>query len=245
MAQYNFGVGQLFITPSGSGVTPINVGTLKDVSLDISRDVKELTGANAFPEDIALGKGKITGKAKVGRLMSSLIASLLAGSTTTAGQISGVNGEAATIPSEAFTYTVANGATFVADGGVYDVAAGKWMTYAATPSAADQYSVNTSTGQYTFYSTDAGKSVLIYYSYKQASTGTQISYTNQLMGSAVQFSLNVFNTYKGVNSGWKLYAVVFPKLQWDNKQDDYTEYDVEFQAFADSNSRVMDVYTNQ
>jgi hypothetical protein len=55
VAQYNFGVGQLFIIPPGTNPTPVNVGTLKDVSIDISRDVKELIGAKAFPEDVALG----------------------------------------------------------------------------------------------------------------------------------------------------------------------------------------------
>ena len=114
----NFGMGQLFFTPPGSNQTPINVGTLQDVSLDISRDNKELVGSKAFAEDVALGKGKISGKFKSGRLNAGLLAAVLAGSTTTTGQTAGAYNETSTIPATPYQVTVVNSATFVEDGGV-------------------------------------------------------------------------------------------------------------------------------
>jgi hypothetical protein len=241
VAQYNFGVGQLFIVPPGANPTPVNVGTLKDVSLDISRDVKELIGAYAFAEDVALGKGKISGKAKSGRIQGGLIAAILAGSATTTGQTAAANNELSTIPTTPYQVTALNGATFVQDGGVYDYTAGKWLTCIASAPASGQYSVSAA-GVYTFAAADTTHQVGLYYTYTMV-TGNKVALTNQLMGAATIFQLNVFNTYKGGQFGYTLYAVVMPKLSLAGKQDDYTEVDIEFQGFADSLNRVVSVYT--
>jgi hypothetical protein len=240
MAQYNFGVGQLFIVPPGTNPTPVNVGTLKEVSVDISREVKELIGANAYPEDVALGKGKISGKAKSGRIQAGLIASLLAGSTTATGQTAASNNEMSSIPTTPYTVTVLNAAKFVQDGGVYDYTAGIWMKCVSTAPATGQYTVTA--GAYLFAAADTGHSVGIYYTYTMT-TGTTVALSNPLMGAATTFQLNVFNTYGGKQFGYTLYAVVMPKLSLAGKQDDYTETDIEFQAFTDSLNRVISVYT--
>ena len=242
MAQYNFGVGQLFIVPPGANPTPVNVGTLKDISIDISRDVKELVGSYAFPEDVALGKGKITGKAKSGRIQAGLIAAILAGSTTSTGQTAAANNEISNIPSTPYQVTALNGATFVQDGGVYDYTAGKWLSVVASAPATGQYSV-TALGVYTFAAANTTHQVGLYYTYTMV-TGNNIHLNNVLMGQATIFQLNAFNTYGGKQFGYKLWAVVFPKLSLAGKQDDYTEVDLEFQAFTDTNNNVINVYTN-
>ena len=241
MAQYNFGVGQLFIVPSGTNPTPVNVGTLKDVSLDISRDVKELYGAFAFPEDVGLGKGKITGKAKTGRIQSGLIASVLAGSTITTGQMMAANNEIANVPTTPYQVTVLNAATFSQDGNVYDYTAAKWLSLVASAPATGQYSV-TAAGVYTFAAADTAHQMGFFYTYT-AVTGMNIALSNILMGAAPVFKLNVFNTYRGKQKGFTLWAAVFPKLTIADKQDDYTDTDMDFQGFADSLNRVINVYT--
>lgn len=241
MAQYNFGVGQLFIVPAGSNPTPVNIGTLKDVSLDISRDVKELYGAMAFPEDVGLGKGKITGKCKSGRIQSGLIAAALAGSSVTTGQLMAANNEVANIPTTPFTVTAINGATFAQDGGVYDYTASKWLSVVASAPATGQYSVSAA-GVYTFAAADTGHQVGLFYTYT-ATTGVNIDLNNVLMGAAPVFQLVVFNTYRGKQKGYKLWAVVFPKLTLGDKQDDYSEVDLDFQAFSDSLGNVINLYT--
>ena len=240
MAQYNFGVGQLFFTPPGTNQTPVQVGTLKDVSLDIARDVKELYGAYAFPEDVALGKGKIGGKAKSGRIQSGLLAAILAGSTVSTGQTAAANNETGTIPTTPYQITVVNSATWVEDGGVYDYTASIWMSRVASAPATGQYSI--AAGVYTFAAADTTHQVGIYYTYTKA-TGKNVDLNNVLMGAATVFTMNVFNTYGGKNVGYKLFAVVFPKLALAAKQDDYTEVDIEFQCFADSANNVINVYT--
>jgi hypothetical protein len=217
------------------------VGTLKDVSLDISRDVKELYGAYAFPEDVAMGKGKITGKAKSGRIQSALVAAVLAGSTTSTGQTAAANNETATVPTTPFQVTAVNGATYVDDLGVYDYTAGIWLSRVASAPATGQYSV-TVAGVYTFASADTGHQVGLYYTYTLA-TGKKVALTNPLMGAATVFQLVVFNTYRGKQRGYKLYAVVFPKLALHDKQDDYSDTDLDFQAFTDGTNRVIDVYS--
>lgn len=243
MAQYNFGVGQVFFKPAGTNQQPVQVGTLKDVSLDISRDIKELTGANAFPEDVALGKGKITGKAKSGQIFGMMLNALIAASTIATGQTLAANNEIATIPTTPFQVTAVNSATWTVDGGVYDYTAGKWLSIIPSAPASGQYSV--AAGVYTFAAADVGHQVGLYYSYT-AATGFTTTLSNPLMGAATQFQLCVFNTYKGIQSGYKLWAVVFPKLSWDNKQDDYTEWDIEFQGFTDgTTNNVISVYTNK
>lgn len=242
MAQYNFGVGQLFIVPPGANPTPVNVGTLKDISIDISRDVKELIGSYAFPEDVALGKGKITGKAKSGRIQAGLIAAILAGSTTSTGQTAAANNEISNIPTTPYQVTALNGATFVQDGGVYDYTAGKWLSVVASAPATGQYSVSAA-GVYTFAAADTTHQVGLYYTYTMV-TGNNIDLNNVLMGAATVFQLNAFNTYGGKQFGYKLWAVVFPKLSLAGKQDDYTEVDLEFQAFTDTLNNVINVYTN-
>lgn len=241
MAQYNFGVGQMFYTPPGANQTPVQVGTLKDISLDISRDVKELYGALAFPEDVALGKGKITGKAKSGRIFGSMINALIAGSTIATGQNGAANNEIATIPTTPFQITVTNSATWQADGGIYDYTAGIWMTRVASAPATGQYSV--AAGVYTYAAADVGHQVGSYYTYTIA-TGKTVSLSNPLMGAATVYTVNVFNTYRGKQKGFKLWAVVFPKISWDDKQDDFTEWNLEFQGFSDTaTNKVIDHYS--
>ena len=236
----NFGVGQLFITPPGTNQTPVQVGILQDISLDITRDTKELTGSLAFPVDVALGKGKITGKVKHANINAALVAAVLAGSTTATGQVLAANNETSTIPASPYSVTVANSATFKDDGNVYDYTAGIWMSRVASAPATGQYSL--AAGVYTFAAADTTHQVGIYYTYTAASTGKTVSLSNPLMGAATTFTMVVANSYRGKQKGYKLYAVVFPKLSLADKNEDYTTSDLEYQAFTDSNNKVIDVY---
>ena len=68
MAQYNFGLGGLYLLDSESPTQATQVGVLKDVTLDISFDTKELRGSYTFPVDIAKAGGKIEGKAKFAQI---------------------------------------------------------------------------------------------------------------------------------------------------------------------------------
>ena len=69
---YGFGTGILFGTQlqdaTGATVanaTPVQFGTLQDVSSDITFEEKLLYGQNQFPVAVGRGKGKINFKAKM------------------------------------------------------------------------------------------------------------------------------------------------------------------------------------
>ena len=64
--QLIFGIGALWGTRSDiPNVGPDQFAVLQDNSIDFAFEVKELYSQLGYPSDIARGKGKITGKAKV------------------------------------------------------------------------------------------------------------------------------------------------------------------------------------
>ena len=242
MAQYNFGTGALYITDSSTPAQTTQVGVLKDVTIDISVDTKELRGAYQFPVDIARSGGKISGKAKFAQISGRLINAILNGTQTAGQTVIGSNNESGTVPAtSAYTITVAN-TTGWSDLGVYDVTASKFMTRVTSGPTAGQYSC--SAGVYTFAAADASHSVQISYSYT-SSTANTVALTNQLMGSGTTYILNVFNTYKGKNIGIKLNAVTLGKYALGLKNEDFSDQDVDFMAFADASGNVISIYTTE
>lgn len=238
----SFGAGIVTLAPSVTNPTPVQIATLKDISLDISYTEKELRGANAFPEDVARAGGKISGKAKSGRIHGCLLALLLTGATQSTGRVIPVANETGTIPTTPFTVTAANGATFDTDLGVIDLNTGLSMVRVASAPTTGQYSVNTTTGVYTFAAADTGHQVSLRYLYKNATIGTTLDYSNQLMGTAQQFEVTVFNSYAGGDHGFRLYACTLPKLSLAYKSEDYTEVDLDFSAFANTAGKILSVY---
>ncbi len=242
MAQYNFGTGALYITDSSTPAQTTQVGVLKDVTIDISVDTKELRGAYQFPVDIARAGGKISGKAKFAQISGRLINAILNGTQTAGQTVIGSNNESGTVPAtSAYTITVAN-TTGWSDLGVYDVSASKFMTRVTSSPTAGQYSA--AAGVYTFSAADASHSVQISYSYTSATANT-VALTNQLMGSGTTYILNVFNTYKGKNIGIKLNAVTLGKYALGLKNEDFSDQDVDFMAFADASGNVISIYTTE
>ena len=156
---FEFGAGTLWGFPVGGNTaanpTPMKFGTLQDVSLDISGDVKQLYGQKQFPEAVARGKCKITGKSKFAAINGKMLNDLFFGQTMPAGMIkTSLDEDIAPIPATPFQITVANAATFKQDWGVRYTATGLPLTRVASGPVQGQYSVNTSTGVYTFASAD-------------------------------------------------------------------------------------------
>src|SRR6185369_14385510 len=171
--QYNFGVGLLTLTPSGSNPTPVPCGVLQEVTVDIDQTTKELRGAYKAPVDVALADLKFSGKAKFARILASVIAAVLNGSTTASGSTAGAQNEVGTIT--AGSVTVSNSATFVEDLGVIDTNTGLQMTRVASAPTTGQYSV--AAGVYTFAVADNGHVVWINYSYTTTG-GKTVTYNN-------------------------------------------------------------------
>lgn len=232
-----FGVGYLAAIPTGANPTPVPFAALQDVSVEFSRDQKGLWGNFQIALELGAGKGKIEIKTSVGRVDPVLFNQVYFGATVTLGEKRSSIAETAAIPATPFQVTVANGATFAVDLGVYNVTTGKNMTRVASAPATGQYSLTVATGVYLFAAADTGQSVRITYTYNSTTTGGTIVGTNPLMGVAPIFGLHVPNTYTGTaGPGWSWLhfpACQASKLGFPLKLDDFTLPPFEIQATDD------------
>lgn len=238
----NFGSGKLIAVPTnladGTAIanpTPVILGTMQDVSLDLSVEMKTLYGSKRYPIAVGQGKGKTEIKAKYAEIDGGILGSLFFGKASTAGIKAAVFDSAGTIPATPFQLTVTppSSGTFVSDMGVLFSATGVQLTRVASAPVANQYSVSTA-GVYTFASADTGKAVLISYEYS-ATTGGQVwTMTNETMGQTPSFTMLLQNGYDGKNMVVKLNRCVSGKLSVPLKSDDFAIYDFEAEAFANS-----------
>jgi hypothetical protein len=247
MAQYNFGAGVLWGTPTidatGAAIvnpTPLMLSVTQEVSIDISGDIKELYGSNQFPVAVGRGKMKITGKAKYGQFNGAILNSLFFGQTMTSSLVSNVvDTTGATIPATPFqiTPTVPSSGTWSVDLGVRN-SSGNPMTRVASAPTTGQYSV--AAGVYTFATADTGQTVFINYQYTATSTVAKTSLVqNVAMGQAPQFRADFFNQLGGNGLALTLYACVSNKLSLQTKLDDFMIPELDFSAFADSAGNVL------
>lgn len=238
-----FGAGKLIGIPTnnfdGSAVTnptPVLLGAMQDVMLDMSVDIKTLYGAQRYPIAVGQGKGKIEIKAKYADIDAGVLGSLFFGKAATSGIKGVVLDDPKTIPATPFQVTIVppNSGTFVADLGVYDNVSGAQFTRVASAPAASQYSVSTA-GVYTFAAADTAKVVKISHEYTSSSTSGKIfNMTNDTMGYTPSFSVLLQNQYDGKNLVVKLNRAVSGKLSLPLKNEDFAIPDFEAEAFADS-----------
>ena len=242
----SFGAGVLIGTPTGANPTPVQFGTLQDVSVDFSFTVKQLLGQYQFPVAIGRGSGKISGNAKFANIDSSVINTLFFNATPTANQKLWSYNEGATIPSTPYQVTVANGASFDANLGVAFALNGQQLTRVASGPTTGQYSVNTTTGVYTFASADTGKAVLITYSYTTSTTGFKSVIPNNLMGVAPTFQIDFYDTNPNIaGAQWslRLYSCLSSKLVLASKLEDFTIPEMDFEAFANAANNLGEINT--
>jgi len=243
MTQYTFGTGDLFTT-TVAGASPLKFGALQDVSVDFSADIKMLHGQNQFPLDVARGKAKVEGKAASGNVDVKAFNQFYFGQTVTTGETLRAINEAQTIPATPGPYTVpaTEAATFVQDLGVIFAATGVPLVQVSTSPATGQYSVNATTGVYTFAAADEGDAVFLNYLYTDTS-GNTLSINNLLMGITPKFRLVLSQVYDSKTFTLVLYSCVAEKLSMPFKQDDYLILDFSFQAQANSADQVGYVTT--
>jgi hypothetical protein len=242
MGQYIFGTGALSVQPVGGG-SPLLFASLLDVSVDISGDIKEMNGQYTFPQAVARGKSKIQCKATSGQFDVNLFNQVFFGQTVTAGSTAFAQGEQHSVPtSTAYTITATNGATFVQDMGVVYAATGLPLKQVVSPTTAGQYSVNSTTGVYTFSASDEGVAVLINYTYTVAASGHTLAINNQLMGLAPTFQCTLGDSFNNNGSiqtlTMTLYACTASKLSMPLKADDFMQTDIEWQAQTNAAGQV-------
>lgn len=229
--QINFGAGRVFILDSG---TPKEVGVLKDVSIEYSASQKELRGTNTFPLAIALSGQKLSGKASSGVFNGALIAAIVNGSTATGSKVVATESIAA-----AASITVDNAATFSKDLGVED-ASGVPMTRKPSAPAVGEYSVNESTGVYTFNAAQTGTLKISYHHTRTA--GKTVSITSQVQGAPTTFQLVLDENYGGKRFGMKLLAAVINKVSFGCKAEEFSDSGIEFECTADATGNVAEMY---
>jgi hypothetical protein len=236
---YSFGSGVLLGTRTDiPNATPMNFGLVQEVTIEETATIKELTGQFQRPVAIARGTIKTSGKAKVARISGLAFANLFYGVTPSPGQLATSFAEAGAIPaSTPFNYTAANAATFVDDGGVLFAATGLPLTKVASSPAAGQYSVTS--GVYSFNSADAGKAILVSYTYTVGGSGQKFTVSNQLLGVTPTFQALFYTTFQGQAVSLKLNNCTSKKLSFQTKLEDFTIPEFDFSCFADTAGNVM------
>ena len=236
---YSFGSGVLIGTRTDIiNATPVNFGLVQDVTIEESASIKELYGQFQHPIAIARGTIKTTGKAKVARISGLAFANLFYGVTPVPGQVATAFAEVGTVPAAApYTVTPGNAATLIDDGGVIYAATGLPLVKVAAMPALGQYTL--AAGLYGFNAADAGRTLLLNYTYTIAGGGQKFAVTNQLTGTTPTFSAQFFTTFQGQAVSLKLNACTANKLSFQTKLEDFVLPDFDFSCFADSTGTVM------
>lgn len=243
MPQYVFGTGTMFGKRTDVANTPpVQFGVLKDVSIDMSKSLKELVGQYNIPVAIGAAELKVTGKATFARISASAYNNLFLGQTLTPTamlQAVAAPGVAASVPAPSGPYTVTptvpGSGTFVEDLGVFYAATGTQLVPGTV--ATGSYTVNNATGVYTFAAGDASTAMLFFFSYTVA-TGNKIVLANQLMGPAPNFSVTLQESFAqyGVTKvmNLQLNSCVSSKLSFPFKNTDFMMSELDFQIQADA-----------
>ena len=238
-----FGAGVLIGTPSGG--SPLQFGTLQDVSVDFSFSVKQLMGQFQFPVAVARGAGKISGKAKFANIDGPALNQIFFGATSSAGQKLWSYNEGATVAAASpYTATVANAGSFDMNLGVAYASSGLQLTQVTSSPALGQYSV--AAGVYTFNAADSGKAVLITYSYTQAVAGSKAVIGNKLMGVAPTFQIDFYQSnpnIAGAQWSMRLYSCISSKLGFASKLEDFNIPELDFEAFANASNNLGEINT--
>lgn len=245
---YQFGIGSLYGVPNGGTLatnpTPVKFGTIKDVSVDFSQELKELKGQRKIADAVAGGALKITGKASAGLINGALLNQLFFAAASTSGMKQVVEDEAHSVPaSTPFTVTIAppGSGTFVEDLGVR-LASGASMTKVATGPTTGQYSV--SAGVYTFAAADEGTAVLISYLYASTS-GSTIAINNSIMGPIPMFELMLSESTDSDILAVRLFSCASSKLSMAFKQDDFVVPEFDFSGYANAAGAIGEIYLSE
>jgi hypothetical protein len=248
MTEYAFGSGTLIgVRTDITNATPSIFGVLQEIQVDFDFTTKDLTGQYQAPVAIARSNLKITGKAKLARIVSSTFQNLFFGQTqATGGILQAVNEAQSVASSTPYNATASNSATWQTDLGVIYASganAGLALSKVASSPTQGQYSV--SAGVYSFAAGDAGAAVWLNYTYTASSGAQKITLTNQLMGAAPSFQVNLAETYNAKVFNLQLNACVSDKLSLPFKNSDWTISELDFAALADATGTIGYITTTE
>jgi len=240
----NFGLGSLWSIPSGATPAPLRFATLKDISLDIGGDLELLRGEGYFAVDAGKKGGAVKGKIGLAELNMGILSQIIPGIVKTTGTTRVIIEEAGTIPSTPFQITVAQGATFLENLEVINGVTGLPMTRGATATGTGVYAVNDGTGVYTFHTSDTGKAVRISYRYTVAGSGSTYTISNSVSTVATPFVMLLGNGTSGKYFSARVPSVHVPGIGFGLKGDGWTEYQLNYEATADSAGKCAYLYSD-
>ena len=215
-------------------LTPITFALIESVTLDFQFKLKELYSQSVYPIAGGASTGKITGKAKISSISSSIMNALFWGASTAGAGITVNQYLPFSIPvSTPFTVTPA-APVAVTDLGVFyqTIPTGVLQKQLSRiPSAPIVGNYTFAAGVYTFAAADAGLPIMISYESVSAA-GTSFLMPNPLSGMAPQFAVNFSGVYGG-----NVYLFNFPfcnseKLQFATKVNDWVNVEFDFEVFA-------------
>lgn len=230
--QINFGSGRLFLH---DGTNAVEVGVLKDVSVDFASTQKELRGNRTYALAIATSGQKISGKASSGIFSGKLITSILGGTATAGSRRVQTDLKTA---AASVTVTPPSSGTWAKDLGVED-ANGNPMKYNGGTPALGEYKV--AAGVYTFNASQTG-TLAITYAYTLASTGSTLAIANGIQAAPTTYEIHLDESYGGQNFGLRLFACVVPKVGFGCKAEDFTDTQIEFEAISTATNTVGELY---
>ncbi len=229
-----------------SNGTPINIGYANEFSYDLSGSTKSLFGQKQYPLVAARGTVKASGKFKAAVFSGIALNSVFYGeSSMSSGGDQWVIDEAASVPATPgpYTVTVTGSATFLADLGVTYSATGLPLQRVGSGSeAVGKYSVNETTGVYTFSAADQGVALLFTYSKQLTGSGQNVIVTNKLIGTTPTFRLDYYSNLNQPTSKplvTTIYNCVSNKLGFGFKLEDFAMPEVDFDMFANAAGQVI------
>jgi hypothetical protein len=243
MATYNFGTGALYGYRTDAPGTPVRLGVLQDVQLDVKTTMKKLTGEGQYAYAVGVGERNVTVKAKFGQISALMMANLYFGVPIVTGKTAVADRESATVPAAtAYTVSPANAATFLTDLGVQYAVSGIQMVKVPTNPSVGQYAVSLA-GVYSFAAADASAAVRLSYIYSVAGSGGSLQVNQTLQGIQPVFSAVLRQSFSGPTGtngqAIQLYACVADDLSLPSKQSDFTVLDFGFTAFANAAGQVI------
>lgn len=240
-----FSQGMVYAVPQGANPTPIPFAILGGSDVEVNQAKIDLRGQYKAPIDFGDGNLDVKLKTDFMDVRAATLAAVISGTTTTTGSKILSPGESFTIPTTPFQVTVAQGATFSENAGVWDVTAGRWLDVVASAPATGQYAFS-GAGVYTFAAADVAHLVVIYYVYTSASVGKTVTVPNIIMGASTSFLVRVYNLQNvlGVAKplGVELPQVHFPKLSFAFKVGNWAQFNIEGLCSADVGQTLAKLY---
>ncbi len=241
-----FGTGNMYFIPpavSPAVPTPVKCGILQEGSVEFAFTAKQVFGQNQFAEANFRAQGKVTGKSKMASINMAVMAQFFGGSAPATGQILPAVNETHSVPATSpytVTITPPGSGTFSKNLGVVYAATGIPLTRVASGSEAlGAYSVNETTGVYTFAAADEGAALLIDYLYALSTVGQTLTVVNQLAGLAPSFMCVLDNITGSYGAVLILNNCMSDKLTIATKVGDVSIPEFDFIAAADAAENIF------